>query len=681
MRFSFDALKEFISVHEDASKLAIMLTSLGLEVEGIEKEGKEIIFEVGLTPNLAHAESLLGVARELSALTGEKVRLPVPTLKESKEAISSHAHLTVEASDLCPRYLCRVITGVKVAPSPPALVKRLEQAGRKSVNNIVDVTNLVLLELGHPLHAFDLHKLRGNSIVVRAAKEGESLVTLDGKERRLTPSMLVIADKERAQAIAGVMGGHDSAVSETTTSILLEAAYFDSTSVRRTSKALNLHTDASRRFERGVDPHGPSLALERAAALIVKYAGGEVSAGVMERSVRTFTPRKVAMRIARVPQLLGIDLGKGEMETIFKRLHFEVRGAQDDVIEVVVPTYRGDIKEEIDLIEEIARLYGYDNIYQNKRKVMYRSSSLPHNPSYLFETKVRSHLIAQGLQELLTCNLISEQEVSAIRADQAIRVKNPTSREHAFLRPSLLPALLSVVKHNLDHGIDTLAGFEVGRVYFQRKEKYVEPSVVSLVWVGKKAPHHFSDKSGDADLLDMKGVVENLFSLLKVEGIRWERASLPTLHPGRCATALFKQEHVGTIGEVHPAVLKAWGIDKRVLFAEINLDDLRPLCITDIKMQPQSAFPATVRDWTVTLDAQETIGHVEGLIEQRKSPLLEHFFLLDSYEGGALTPGCRNVTFRFVYRDSARTLSFEEAQEEHQRITGAVLDKLTGRKR
>lgn len=487
MKVPLPWLKEYISTQLSADEIAETLTLTGLEVEGIEND----VFEVALTPNLAHCASIRGIARELAAITEEPLHMPKFELAEKgDDPISKVVSIIVKNRQGCPRYACRLIRNVRVAPSPAWLKERIEACGLKSINNVVDVTNFVLLELGQPLHAFDFDRLDEGCIIVRNAQKGERVRTLDGKEHELTEENLVICDAKKPVAIAGIMGSLQSEISDQTQTILLESAYFEPSQIRRTSKKLGIHSEASYRFERGTDPNGVIAALERAAALICDITGGYCLREIIDIKQHAFPKTALSCRLSRANQLLGTHLAMSEVETLFRRLDFTHAEIHDDQIRVHIPTYRHDIHQEIDLIEEIARLYGYGNL-QKEEKPVFRTGDLPDSPEYVFGHEVRSRLVAEGLQEFLTCDLISPTQAALISPDNfptrsLIKLLNPHSIEQSILRPSMLPGLLSVIKYNADHSIYTVSGFELGRVHFTSKERYFEATAAAIVLTGER---------------------------------------------------------------------------------------------------------------------------------------------------------------------------------------------------
>lgn len=678
MKFALSFLKEILPTKLDSAEISRILTLLGLEVEKIEKKEGDEIFEVSLTPNLIHASSILGIARELSAATGEKIELPTYELKETSDVMASDlVKVEVEEKDLCPHYMARVILDVKVGPSPDWLRKKVESCGIRSINNVVDVTNLVLLEFGHPLHAFDLDKLQGQKIVVRKAKKGEKIVTLDSKERFLTESILLICDQNSPQAIAGVMGALSSEVTESTKRICLESAWFDPQVVRQAGKQLDIHTEASHRFERGTDFGALAIALDRAAFLLQKVCGGTVAKGIVSVKSKEEKEKVVSVRLKRINGILGTQLALGEVETILKSLQAKIKKIEGETLFVGIPSYRVDINHEIDLVEEVARLYGYDNIFEKKGPTYYQTSKIPNNFYFLFERKIRTSLLKEGLQELLTCDLITEKEAALVANDSSkrrslIKLLNPAN-DQSVLRPTLLPNMLHVVKYNIDHEKSSLSGFEVGRIHFKIKEGYHEPLSACIVMTGDRSPYHFENKSTPVDFFDLKGVLENVFESLSIEKVTFEKVENENFHPGQTARIMSAEMELGVMGQIHPELLKKCNIEQKVFFAELNVEELAKVVKSDAKMAPLALYPATTRDWTVSIKDDVQIGQIFDKVQKLESKFLESLCLLDIYKNEKLGSETKNVTFRFVYRSLDRTISFAECEEEHKRITQHLL--------
>lgn len=681
MRIPLSWLKDYIDIDMPAAQLAKVMTLLGLEVDAIEEVNQDTIFEVSFTPNLGHCSSMIGVARELSAATERPYKLPhIEMHEDKKQPASAFVSVRVLNPEKCPRYACRVFRNVKVGPSPHWLKARLEAAGIRSVNNVVDVTNYVMEELGHPLHAFDGDLLRGKQIVVKNGVKGDCFVTLDGKERMLEDSDLMICDQAGPVAFGGIMGGLNSEVGDRTTNVVLEAACFLPNVVRKTSKRVGLITDGSKRFERGCDPNIIPFVLDRAAMLIQQVAGADICEGIIDIAAKEFPKKHVACRLSRINTVLGTQLSAGEVENIFKRLGFTTTLKNDEKFLVVVPTYRNDINEEIDLVEEVARIYGYNNITQPS--TYYSSSSIPHNPMFLFEREIRSRLISEGLQEFLTCDLIGPTILDIVKDSEMpesawVKVVNPTSVEQSILRTSLLPGLLQAVKYNWDHQNHNVSGFEIGRIHFKAGDKYIEQSVAGIVLFGKSRESHWAEKPQDVDFYDLKGIVENLLKELKVKDVAFRESSLPMLHPGRQAAIFSGELKIGTLGEIHPGVQRRLDVPQRIFFAEINLHDLLQVRVTEEKMQPLPIYPGSERDWTLTLQEATPIDDIFNAVYAVTSKYLENISLLDVYRSEKLGEGLKNVTFRFFYRDPDRTMEQEKVDTEHARIVQSVAKVIT----
>lgn len=636
-------------------------------------------FDISLTPNLSHCTSIMGVARELSAILDKPLRLPEINKSDCGDTIDNYLTVQVADKEACPRYGCRMIRNVKVAPSPRWLSQRIEKCGLRSVNNIVDVTNYVLLEMGHPLHAFDYDRLEGQKIIVRQAVEGELLETLDGKERSLKESMLMICDGSKPVAIGGVIGGRNSEISEQTRNIVLECAYFDPMSIRRTSKQLALQTDASKRFERGTDPNQIQLVLDRAAMLIEQVAGGKVIAGMIDSKGKEFPESIIACRLKRINRIIGREFSRGEVEEIFSRLKFSCKWDGQEQFSVWVPTYRCDIKEEIDLIEEVARLYGYDHIPRECGH--HQASVLPSSPIYLFEKEVRAKLIGEGLQEFLTCDLVGPNLLQIIQDDTTpleslIKVLNPTSIEQSILRTSLLPGLLQVVKYNFDHQNHNVAGFEVGRIHFREREQFQEQSVMGVILMGEASRPHWDQERRSIDFFDLKGIIENVLGAFGITDYEVRNLGIKTFHSGRQASFFIGSLELGSMGEIHPAIQRRLDLPQRILFAEFNLQDMMKVAKRLEKVSPLAIYPASDRDWTVTVKDSIPFTTLLEVIKAQHSTLLEEVTLKDIYRSEKLGKGNQNMTLHFIYRDPAKTIEQQVVDAEHRRLTEAVTDAL-----
>ncbi len=636
----------------------------------------DIIFDISLTPNLNHCASVMGVARELAAAIEKTISKPVvQVLCDESQLIDSMVSVEIKNVEKCPRYACRLIKGVKVGPSPEWLQRKLIACDQRPVNNVVDATNLVLLEQGHPLHAFDFDSLAGRRVIVRRAENGEKFVSLDEKERLLSDDDLMICDSEKPVAIAGVIGGLNSEVNSETQNVLLESAYFEPAGIRRTSKRLNLQTEASRRFERGADPNQVLESLDRAAVLIQEICGGSICSGIIDQKEKDFSEKEVVCRLSRANAVLGTHIGMSEVESIFLRLGFSVRWDGKDVFTLSIPTYRVDIEEEIDLIEEIARIYGFENI--PKPLPSYRSSDLPHAPIFLFEREIRSRLISAGLQEFLTCDLIGPKLIETINnpvmpEENVVKVLNPTSVEQSVLRTSLLPGLLHVAKHNYDRECHHVSGFEIGRVHFKEEGQFREQSMAAILLMGNRNPSHWERKENEIDFFDLKGIIEALFHETGIQSFTMRNRSVSHFHPGRQGTVFVEDLEVGTMGELHPSIIRQLDVPKKIYYAEIDLHLLYRVRKTEFVMRDIPFYPASDRDLTMTIKESQSLQSVFDCIDSVKSRLLEKVSLIDIYQGKQVGEGNKNITLRFVYRNLKKTVSQEAVDAEHARITSQI---------
>ena len=599
-----------LGLSEDAAGLMELPTDTPLGTSLSEALGlDDVVFELEITPNRPDCLSLIGVAREIRAETGNALKLPQVDCNEDETDIREMTSVTIEAPDLCPRYAARVIRGVKVGQSPAWLQHRLESVGVGVINNIVDITNFVLMEYGQPLHAFDYHKLTENRIVVRRAAAGENITTLDEIARELTSDMLVIADAEKPVALAGIMGGYDSEITETTSDVLLESAYFNPSSIRATAKALGVSTEASYRFERGADPGIVPAALDRATQLIAELAGGSICKGIVDVYPGEQPLRQIQLRPERVNFILGTAIEVTEMVQILRHLGFDIEesrpevaptgtkkdrdsevaptgtkkdcdsevaptGAKKDrdpevapteesVLQVTVPTFRSDITREIDLIEEIARVYGYDNIPTTLPK-----GDIPvpvPNPSTEVHKRIKHFLLAAGMMEAINYSFCDPNCFDKIRfavddpLRDALKLRNPLSPEMSVLRTTLIPSLLENTQHNRNHQIDTIALFEIGNVFI-RNGKQKEPERVTGILAGKIGDGVYSNPYREPDFYDIKGLVEGILEVCGIIDYTLQKTDAPTFHSGRNAAVLLDDRQLCTFGEAHPEVLENYDL-------------------------------------------------------------------------------------------------------------------------
>jgi len=647
MKLPLSLIKTYVDIDRPIEQVAETLTLLGIEVDAVLEDD---VLELSLTPNLGHCMSALGIARELAAAWQR------PLLQKTHRLVEDKTMSLLQVTAECPRYTARVIESVRIGPSPAWLQTALRHMGHKSINNVVDVTNYMLWKTGQPMHAFDLALVAGKEIHVRPAPKAFEFAGLNGMTVQVPAGALCIWDKEKPIALAGILGGANSCVSDSTTAIVLEAACFDPMSVRKTAKATGLRTDSSQRFEKGVDPSTTAQFLDEAAELIGEIAGGKVSARI-ETGQAVPKPKIIPLRPARVNQVLGLKLSENEIIEILHRLH--MRSTPHGI---EVPLYRADITEEIDLVEEVARIYGYNHIPRPLPRIT--TSQLAHDPEYLFENKLRSRLVSLGLQEFLTCDLISPKLASLTGTQELLQAKYSKSEEYSVLRPSLLPGLLQATARNLAQKNETLRAFELGRVHVSKQEI----PMVAVLCTGNKEPAHWGAKSVPTDFFELKGFIESLFQTLRVSNVGFIPSSSLLLHPSRQAEVCAGKTVVGTVGQVHPNCLQQFGIDQPVYYAELNAQLLRNLVGPPAKMSPLAQFPASERDWTVSLPPRM---HIEALLQAIRAvecPLLEQCALIDLYTAD----NKRNATLRFVYRDKNKTVSFDEVEKAHALVIQAA---------
>ena len=639
----------------------------------------DVVFELEITPNRPDCLSLIGVAREIQAETGNPLKLPTVNLKESSTNAGDLTSVTIDAPDLCPRYAARVIQGVKVTESPAWLQQRLESVGIGVINNIVDITNFVLMEYGQPLHAFDYDKLTENRIVVRRATESEHITTLDEVERELTPDMLVIADAEKPVALAGIMGGYDSEITETTCDVLLESAYFNPSSVRATAKALGISTEASYRFERGADPGVVLAALDRAAQLIAELADGTVCEGTVDVYPGQQPLTQIQLRPERVNFVLGTTLEAAEMAQILNRLGFDVDTAEE-AYQVTVPTFRSDITREIDLIEEIARVHGYDNIPTTLPK-----GDIPvpvSDPKTEVRMRIKHFLLAAGMMEAVNYSFCDPNCFDKIRLNandplrNTLQLRNPLSPEMSVLRTTLTPSLLENAQHNRNHQIDTIALFEIGSVFLHDDKNgrsdlriaTLEPERVAGVLAGQIGEGVYSDPYRPPDFFDIKGLVEGMLEASNVVDWTLQKTDVPTFHPGRNAEVLLGDKRIGVFGEAHPEVLENYDLPYKAYLFEFDLEGLADAATFTKRFEPISIYPKVARDLAIVVDKDILSDMPTELIYTTGGDSIDSVRLFDVYEGEQVPEGKKSLAYTITYHSATETLTDKAVNALHEKV-------------
>ncbi len=630
----------------------------------------EAVLDIEVTPNRADFLSVIGVAREVAAATGVAFVPPTTNFEEDEEPAEGVATVEIQDLERCPRYLARILRHVGNAPSPIRVQARLTAAGMRPISAAVDATNYAMFEIGQPLHAFDLTLLKGPGIVVRRAEDGEKLVTLDDEERTFTTDDLLICDVERPVAVAGVMGGALAEMSDRTSDILLEAASFERGGVQRTRRRIDLSTEASMRFERGVDPEAVPTGADRACALMAAWCGARVLSGAVE-SGGAPPRRRVTMRASRATTLIGYDVSAKDASDVFDRLMMPAE-MQGDEVTVEVPGYRADIEREVDLIEEVVRVQGYERVGSTLPPVR-QAGATP--DGYAFRARVRSSLMRAGLRELWSFPFASEADLELTGDGDAIRVTNPLQADQGWLRTRLTPGLLKAIRRNANRQARSISLFEVGTVFHlvdgapeeRPKAAFAMTGAAEDGWTGRR----------EFDFFDAKGAVEALMTDL---GIAWSLGEPvgPPFHPGRSGFVLVDGQTVGVLGELHPAVVESLDVTGRVAAAELEVGALMRHAATKVNSNDVPRFPPIRRDLSFVLDEHVSHGAVEEAIRQAGGELLASCVLFDVHDGPPLPEGKKSLAFSFDFRDPSRTLEREEADEAVERIRLRVRERLGG---
>jgi phenylalanyl-tRNA synthetase beta chain len=682
MKFSHEWLATCVPIGEEPARVGARLTAAGMPLDALEGAGASAVYDFDILTNRPDCMCHLGIAREYAALVGTPLRRPAPRLTAGGGPTAAAAALAIEAPDLCPRYSARCVLGVRIGPSPDWLRRRLESIGQRPINNVVDVTNFVLWELGHPLHAFDLARLEGRRIVVRRARPGEALTTLDGTARPLTPEMLVIADARRPVALAGVMGGRDTEIGSGTREVLLESAWFDPVSVRRTARALGLRTDASHRFERGADPEGTLPALDRAAALVAEVAGGAVTDPPLDLHPRPIPGRTIRFRPERARRLLGLDLPDEAMRRALMRLEFTITASTPEAWEVAVPSFRRDVEREADLIEEVARHRGYDAIPALLPLLPDAGGGRTRADRALLA--VRRALETAGLTEATNYSMTDEEEgrLFAPADGPPVAIENPLQSQAAFLRTSLIPGLLRNVAHNLNHGLPGCHLFEIGNAFLPRRPGPPEEQArAAFVLAGRGLPIHWSLPRRDVDLHDARGAAEQVGLLLALSPLSFSSDTIPYLEGGRALRVSRAGRGLGVVGEVARLILGRYGIERPVFAGELDLGALLALPAEERRYRPIARTPAVRRDLALIVGDGVPYETIERAVRAAARLPIAEVQLFDRYRGPGIPEGSASLAIQIVFQHPERTLETEEVQAAVEGIVGALRREVGARLR
>jgi phenylalanyl-tRNA synthetase beta chain len=663
MKISAEWLGEYVSL-PPLEKLEDTLLMAGLGIE--ERNGDQ--FELEVTSNRGDWLSAIGIAREIGAMTGNRFRTPIPDVDEEGPSIEGRVSVEIENPLDCPRYVARLVEGVQIGPSPDWMQDRLQACGVRPINNVVDVTNYVMLEWGQPLHAFDYAKIPNGKIVVRRAKDGEKITTLDEVERDLSDQILVIADENNPIAVAGVMGGLDSEVTDSTVDILLESAYFRPELVRKGAHLLTLSSEASKRFERHVDPSGAKRAIDRAAQLLAQLGNGKVAHGSVDRYVAPITEAVVTLRPARCNAVLGLKIPVETQKELLARLGFKI-SENEGVIRAQIPTWRRDITREIDLIEEVARLYGYDRVEATLHTGSNTGAGRP--LAGRLEDRARSACLRCGLTEVSTYSLSNQatHENAGVKSDQAVLLRNPLSEDYTLLRTSLIPSLLDVLKRNRGRRI---RAFEIGRVYLTKGKNELadERRILGLALGDAPAQPHWQKNTRPVDFFALKAIVENVLIEFGAPALGIAATTNPSFHPGRCASISIGGAEIGIMGEIHPDIAEKFELTNRVYVAQIDFDALVRHVSLVRKYEPFSKYPPVDRDLALVVPENVTAASILDAARNAGNDLLESVQIFDIYVGPNIPVGFKSIAITMRFLASDRTLS----QNEIETAVAAVLE-------
>lgn len=658
-----------LGLFEESSGLMILPPHLELgKALSEQMDLEDVIFEVNVTPNRSDCLSIYGIAREVAALLGQSLKPLEIDLPSPQFSLEGKLRVEVQDQDLCPRYTARMLRSVRVQASPFEVRLRLQRLGLRSINNVVDATNYVMMEMGQPLHAFDASKISGSQLQIRKAKPGEKIKTLDSVDRSLETSDLVISDEKQVLAIAGVMGGEGSAVNESTQDLILESAFFDPKTVRKSSRRLALQSESSYRFERGVDPNAARLASDRLASLILKWAGGELSREVLDTASKPFNCKEVTLRKGRLNQILGVQWSDVEIEKALSALAFKPKQTEPGVWLCEVPAYRHDISREIDLIEEVARLIGYEKIQATLPKGFMRVAQDQFESS--LEESIRTFLAQEGFLEVVHYSFAGEKDFKEFKSEQDfIRLANPLSEDLAVMRPALLPSMLSCLRHNIARQNENLKLFELRNIYRQTQDsKIIESKSLVIAMSGERNGRSWNLPKEKVDFYDLKGLLEKIMEFYKLPSYELKLSSSSFFHPGASATLIVNGRKIGDFGQLHPQCLEAYDLRVPVMMGEFDLGALAAFVGSKAKFQEIPKFPGIDRDLTVVAPDSLLSREVVDCVFSLKIPLLKKMECVDVYTGEPIEKGKKALTYSLIYLDAEKTLTDLEVNQAHDEV-------------
>ncbi|OGW24891.1 MAG: phenylalanine--tRNA ligase subunit beta [Nitrospirae bacterium GWC2_42_7] len=680
MRVSLEWLKDFVEIKAEPSEVAARLTMAGLEIEGIESVEGDTVFEVNVTPNRPDCLSILGVAREVAAAFGLKLKLPDTQIKAQIPA--SDFSVEIDDPKLCRRYTGRLINDIIVGDSPEWIKKRLEKSGLRPVNSIVDITNYMLLEFGHPLHAFDADKISGRIIRVAKAGKNSKITTLDGADRVLPEDSLLIWDSEGPVAIAGIMGGEGSSVTNSTKNIFLESAYFAPFSIRRTSKELSLRSESSYRFERGTDIEFLESALNRSALMIRDICGGKIHE-IVDNYPEKYIPRKIEVRYKKINDLLGTGLRDAEMLEILNRIGIKTED-RGDHFTAYPPVYRSDINKYEDLVEEIARIFGYNNIPARRPKAALSAGIL--NLKEIRRRKIREAMRKSGFSEVVNYSFMNPADLDILALPEnderkkCIAVMNPLRQEESLMRTTLVPSMINNFLYNLSHGIRNIRLFEIARIFIDKGEQLPSERLrLGGIYFKEEDISIWKDKL--PSFFVAKGSLQALFDELKITGLSFVPSVELFLHKGKSADILINGKNIGFMGDLSPDVVGKIGLkihNPEIVVFELDVDLLMTMLPDRTKYSQIPKYPSIERDISIVMRDDITSGSVLEYIKSCQAELIESVELFDYYKGGNLPQNSKSLGFRIVYRAKDKTLTENEVETLHQSLVQSILVKTGG---
>ena len=687
MFISYNWLRELTPTQLSPQELQQRLTMVGLAVDAVELQKDDQVLDVEVPSNRPDCLSHVGIAREVTVFANTPLRLPAGEPPKTEGLAEQATSVQIAAPEFCRRYAARLVRGVTIGPSPDWLVRKLEAIGQRPINNVADITNYVLHELGQPLHAFDFAKLDGRRIIIRLAQRGEKLKTLDGVERVLQPDMLVIADAEKAVALAGIMGGEESEISSATEDVLIESAYFDPNSVRQTARLLGMDTEASRRFERGADPDNVLRAQQRCVQLICEIAGGVATENAVDVYPKPFVPRVVSVRPSRVHQLTSLVVDENEIDRILTRLGFGGENNSGKAMSYTVPSWRIDVEQEDDLVEEVARHKGYEGI----------GSELPpsnmageYHPIEMKQRLLRRALNAFGYDEAINFSFVRAQNqfelipTFARRDEQAVELENPIIEDASSMRQTLVPGLLDSLRTNLNHGIRDVRLFEIGRIFSGSAGGDLPEERLSLAMIatGGAVQQNVAQATRDLDLFDVKGALESALDWMNIAQVTFKSTTVRHLRTGQAGaiqTANGKQ--IGTIGRLAQDIASAYKFRQPVYVVELDLSQLLVSAEKAVQYTRLPKYPSVVRDLTLLVGRDVTYAGLVNAVHEQAIDDCREVKLVGTYDGPNIPPGKRSITLRVEYRSDDRTLRDDEVEERHATLTGSLLKTFAAEQR